>query len=80
MAYSSAAAYLAVVASVVVGFMPVWTLLVLLTVPLAYLAIREASKFDDEKFYTPAMSKTIALSSIATLLLTVGYGIAALVK
>jgi 1,4-dihydroxy-2-naphthoate octaprenyltransferase len=80
MMISTTLAYAAVLISVIFGFMPIWALLVVLTLPLALSAVREASKYTDDKFYTPAMGKTIALSSLATLLLTVGYVLAGVLQ
>ncbi|NTU75303.1 MAG: prenyltransferase [Anaerolineaceae bacterium] len=79
MAVDSVVAYLAVVIAVVVGILPVWTLLVLLSAPLAVTAIRHASQYADESHYTPAMGRSIALSSVATVLLLIAYLIQALV-
>lgn len=74
-AVTNTLAYLAVILGVVFAVLPVWTLLVLITVPLAYNMLRHARQYGDEDHYTQAMTSMIALSSIATILLIAGYGI-----
>jgi len=66
-------AYLAIVLGVLSGVLPAWTLLVLATVPLAVDMLRHAARYADERHYTPAMGRIIALSSIATLVLMPAY-------
>jgi 1,4-dihydroxy-2-naphthoate octaprenyltransferase len=73
MAVASALAYVAILIGVFTGLVPAWALLSLLTVPLSVDAIRHASHYNDESHYTPAMTRAIALSSVATLLLTAGH-------
>jgi 1,4-dihydroxy-2-naphthoate octaprenyltransferase len=73
-------AYLAVIIGVVTQLVPAWTLLVLLTIPLSTEAVRHASQYEDESHYTPAMTRAIALSSVASLLLIVAYGIVILAR
>ncbi len=68
-------AYLAIAAGVIGTILPVWSLLVMITIPLAYNAVQHAKNFSDESHYTPAMTRMIALSSTATILLILGYGI-----
>ncbi len=72
-AVTTAAAYLSVLAGVAFGILPPWTLLVLATMPLARSMLRHASRYEDENHYTPAMGRMIALSSTATLILTLSY-------
>ncbi|GAP21587.1 prenyltransferase [Leptolinea tardivitalis] len=74
-AIDSVIAYLAVILGVILQLIPVWTLLVLVTIPLAIKTVRNVSQFNDEGRYTPAMTSAIALSSIATILLIAAYGI-----
>ena len=71
----SVVAYLVVVAGVAAGAMTPWALLVLLTVPLAVQVVRRTSLFADTSHYTGAMGRAIALSTVAGLLLCVGYGV-----
>jgi 1,4-dihydroxy-2-naphthoate octaprenyltransferase len=73
LAAGSGIAYLAILLGVIFGLLPAWTLLVLLSAPLALDTVRHASRFTDEAHYTPAMGRAIALSSVASLLLMVGY-------
>jgi 1,4-dihydroxy-2-naphthoate polyprenyltransferase len=73
-------AYLAIIIGAALQVLPVWTLLVLITIPLSTEAVKHASKYEDESHYTPAMTRAIALSSVASLLLIVAYGIVILVK
>ena len=74
-AIGSIIAYLCVILGVVFQLLPVWTLLVLLTIPLAVDTVRKVNRFNDETFYTPAMTHAIALSSVASILLIAAYGI-----
>jgi 1,4-dihydroxy-2-naphthoate octaprenyltransferase len=74
-AVGSIIAYLCVILGVVFQLLPVWTLLVLLTIPLAVDTVRNVNRFDDESRYTPAMTRAIALSSVASILLIAAYGI-----
>lgn len=73
-------AYLAIAAGVIFHVIPIWALLVLLTIPLAVNMLQHAAKYDDESHYTPAMGRIIALSSAATLLLILAYALEVLVK
>lgn len=66
-------AYIAIIAGAATQILPAWTLLVLLTIPLSTEAVKHASQYDDESHYTPAMTRAIALSSVASLLLIVAY-------
>jgi len=65
--------YLSIVAGVLLNVLPVWSLLTLITIPLAYSVIKGTSKYDDTKQYTPAMSKAIALASLAGVILILSY-------
>jgi 1,4-dihydroxy-2-naphthoate octaprenyltransferase len=73
MAVTSTLAYLSIIIAALMGIAPLWTLLVLLTVPLAVNTVQHASRFTDESHYTPAMTRAIALSSLGSLLLLVAY-------
>lgn len=73
-------AYLAIIAGALWGILPLWTLLVLLTTPLAANMLKHASQYADESHYTPAMGRSIALSSLATIVLIVAYALAARVE
>jgi 1,4-dihydroxy-2-naphthoate polyprenyltransferase len=66
-------AYLAVIIGVVAGQLPVWTLLVLLTAPMAYDTVKFTGKFEEVTRYKAAMTKAITLSSVACILLIIAY-------
>jgi 1,4-dihydroxy-2-naphthoate octaprenyltransferase len=76
----SVIAYLAIVIGAAIQLLPVWTLLVLITIPLSFQVVKHASQYEDESHYTPAMTRAIALSSVASLLLIAAYGIVILAK
>jgi len=66
--------YGAIIAGVLGGIMPAWTLIAILTLPLAADASRIAARnYDDVKRYIPAQARTIATHSLTGLLLTAGY-------
>lgn len=66
-------AYLAVITGVILRLLPVWTLLMLLTLPLAFLVVKEAKRFEDTENYTSAMTKAITLSTVAGSILWLAY-------
>lgn len=66
-------AYIGVISGVVLDFLPVWSLISLLTIPLAMGVIRQTLQFQNTDMYTPAMTKAIALTSITGILLIIGY-------
>lgn len=66
-------AYLVIALGIFLGFLPLWTWLSFLTLPLAFLVIKETSQFENLKMYTPAMGKAIALTSVTGLVLIAGY-------
>ena len=70
------AVYVWVIAWVIAGVMPVWTLLALLSLPLALRAINGALHFNDPSKFMPGMKANV-MSVLATqLLIGVGYVIA----
>jgi 1,4-dihydroxy-2-naphthoate octaprenyltransferase len=73
MMIGSLIAYLAVIIGSVVQILPAWTMLVLLTIPLSTDAVKHASQYENESHYTPAMTRAIALSSVASILLIIAY-------
>lgn len=75
MAVSSVIAYVGIIAGVLLGIIPAWTLIVLVTIPMAYDAVKFTAGFKDETRYKAAMTKAIALSSVACILLLIAYGI-----
>jgi len=65
--------YLSVVAGWLAGMLPVWSLLVLLTVPLAVSVLRGVwAHADDIPALVPYLGRNVALVHAATLLLAVG--------
>ncbi len=73
MAIANVIAYVAIIIGVLAGLLPVWTLIVLLTVPMAYDTVKFTSKFEEATRYKAAMTKAITLSSVACILLIVAY-------
>lgn len=68
-------AYLTLILGVIFEVFPIWTLIGLLTLPIAFGMLKQAGHYTETKFYTPAMTKAIALTSIMGILLSVGYGV-----
>ncbi len=73
MGITSIVAYLAIIIGVLAGSLPAWTLIVLLTIPMAYDSVKYTSGFTDATRYKAAMTKAIALSSVACVLLIAAY-------
>ncbi len=72
-AVTTVVAYLSIVLGALFDILPLWTLLVLITVPLAANMLHHAGKYGDESHYTPAMGRIITLSSVATIILIAAY-------
>lgn len=68
-------AYLTLILGVIFEVFPIWTLIGLLTLPIALGMLKQAGHYTETKFYTPAMTKAIALTSVMGILLSVGYGV-----
>ncbi len=66
-------AYLSIILGIVFGMLPVYALLVLLTIPLTYQTVRASANFHDLDLYTGAMTKAIATASLSSVLLIVAY-------
>lgn len=67
-------AYLSIVIGVVLGIMPVWTLISLLTVPLALSIVKVVDKkYSEIPEYMFAVIRTIATHSITGILICIGY-------
>lgn len=75
MAVTSVIAFLAIIVGVLAGIIPAWTLLVLLTIPLAYGTVKFTSRFDEETRYKAAMTRAITQSSVSCIILLIAYGI-----
>jgi 1,4-dihydroxy-2-naphthoate octaprenyltransferase len=67
------AIYLWIIASVVFGQMPVFSLIALATLPLAIRAILGALKPDDMSKLVPAMANNVLVVLVTQLLLGIGY-------
>ena len=75
-AVGAALAYVLIVVGVIADVLPVWTLLALLTVPMARKVHQGLAKYYDRPYeLMPAMQLNIGLHFITGLLLIVGYGI-----
>lgn len=66
-------AYLAIIGGTIFNILPLWTLLGLLTLPLGYAVVKLSSNFADTRYYTPAMTRAIALSSVTSIVLIIAY-------
>jgi len=65
--------YLWIIGAVIAGQMPVFSLLALLTLPIAVKAIGGALKYDDPARLVPAMASNVLVVLITQFLLGVGY-------
>lgn len=71
----SSLAYIIQIISVLAGFLPYWTLITLITIPIANTVVNATALFVDKSNYTRAMTKAIALASLSSILLTIGYAL-----
>jgi 1,4-dihydroxy-2-naphthoate octaprenyltransferase len=78
-AVTNVIAYVVTALGALAGVLPVWTLAVLLTVPLAARVVAKARLYADTVNYTPAMTAAIALATVASLVLCLAY-VAAIVQ
>ncbi len=67
------AVYVWIVAWVIAGFMPVWTLLALITLPLSIRAINGAFHPDDPSKLMPGMSANVMALLVTQLLIGIGF-------
>ncbi|MDA8126195.1 MAG: prenyltransferase [Deltaproteobacteria bacterium] len=67
------AAYLWIAGAVAAAWMPVWTLLSFLTLPLALQVIRGAFRYDDWEAFLPVLGKNVQLVLLTQALIAVGY-------
>ena len=65
--------YLWIIAMVISGDMPVFTLLGLLTFPLAFRAIEGSFKYDDMSKFVPAQAKNVLVVLLTQLLMGIGF-------
>jgi 1,4-dihydroxy-2-naphthoate octaprenyltransferase len=80
LAVATVLAYLSLIVGLILGVLPLWTGIGLLTIPLSISVVKAVSKYENLKNYTPAMSKAIGLSSVMGLLLIISYIIEISVK
>lgn len=73
MANTTVVACLSIIIGVLTGTLPVWTLIVLITIPFVYDAVKYTAGFADETRYKTAMTKSITLSFATSILLIVAY-------
>ena len=67
------AVYLWIIGGVVAGSMPAFSLIALLTAPLALKAIQGARRYDDESRLLPALGSNVMVVLLTQLLLGIGY-------
>ncbi|MFC1967327.1 prenyltransferase [Chloroflexota bacterium] len=67
------AVYVWIIGWVVAGVMPVWSLLALLTLPLAFKSINGARHHDDPARLMPGMASNVLMVLLTQLLLGIGY-------
>jgi len=65
--------YAWIIAGVAWGLMPAFSLLALLTLPLAVKAIRGSLKYDDEAKLMPALGSNVMVILLTQLLMGIGY-------
>ncbi len=70
---TAVAVYLWIIGGVVAGVMPIFTLIALLTIPLAIKAIQGAMKYQDMSKLVPAMGSNVMVVLLTQLLLGIGY-------
>ncbi len=69
--------YASLIAGIILHLLPVWTLLALLTVPMAIKIVRLTGKnYNDIPSYAPAIMMTVKIFMLTTLLIIVGFAIA----
>lgn len=70
--------YIWIIGAVITGDMPVWTLLGVLTLPLAYKTIVGAFKFNEMPKFVPAQANNVFVCLLTQLLLGIGFILAGL--
>ena len=69
-----ASAYLSIVLGVLLNWLPIWTLLALLTSPMAAKIIKLTSQnYDNIPQYAPAIMMTVKVFALTSLLLVIGF-------
>jgi 1,4-dihydroxy-2-naphthoate octaprenyltransferase len=72
--------YIWIIGAVIVGIMPLFSLIALLTLPLAIKAIQGALKPDDLSKLIPAMANNVLVVLLTQLLLGIGYILAMVIR
>jgi len=72
--------YLWIIGGVIAGLMPVFSLIALLTLPLAIRAIQGARKHEEMTRLVPAMASNVLVVLLTQLLLGIGYVLATVFK
>ena len=65
--------YLWIVGAVMLQTMPVWTLLALLTLPIAFQVIKGSFRYDERELFLPVMTKNVQLVLLTQALVAAGY-------
>ncbi len=65
--------YLWIVGAVMLQTMPVWTLLALLTLPIAFQVIKGSFRYDERELFLPVMMKNVQLVLLTQALVAAGY-------
>ncbi len=73
-------AYLFLTACTLLGFLPIWSLAVLLTAPMSLKMVTLARNYRDLSQYQPAMSQAIGVATLGGLFLTIGYAVSILTR
>jgi len=68
-------AYLFLLAGVIIGVLPAWSLMALITAPMSYKMVSLARNYKDLSVYQPAMSKAIGVATLGGLSLVIGYAL-----
>lgn len=71
--------YLWIIGSVIAGFMPLFALIALLTLPFAVKAIKGALNYEDEAKLIPALGSNVLVVLLTQFLLGIGYILARLI-
>jgi 1,4-dihydroxy-2-naphthoate octaprenyltransferase len=75
-----AATYLWIIGAVIARAMPIYCLISLLTLPIAFNAVRGAFHYNDLKKVIPAMAQNVLVVLVTQLLLGIGYILGAVFK
>ncbi|MFQ3597481.1 MAG: prenyltransferase [Chloroherpetonaceae bacterium] len=73
-------AYLFLIACALSGFLPIWSLITLLTAPMSFKMLMLTRNYKNLSQYQPAMSMAIGVASLGGLLIMLGYAISILTQ